>query len=478
MTNTACRDVRRAASRRDLLRTAAGGFGATAFAGLSADLAAAESAAGPVAAGSVTHHAARAKRVIFLFMHGGPSQVDTFEPKPRLQREDGGELPFETAARINAKKRLLASPWTFERYGESGLPVSELFPHVAERADDLCLLHGMHSTGQSHGQAVCMLHTGSDNLPRPSVGAWVSYGLGTENRDLPAFVSLAPPGSHGGPRNYGSAFLPAEHQATTIGRSGRLGAGTVAHLAPPAALSADRRSAQLTLLADLNAGYANRVADAAGSTDAAVEGAIRGYELAHRMAGVAPDVLDLSKETKETRALYGVGEKPTDGYARECLLARRLCEAGVRYIQVSTGNKWDAHGNLKQGHESIAAAVDKPIAALLTDLKRRGLLDDTLVVWGGEFGRTPVAQGKNGRDHNPQGFTMWLAGGGVRGGFRHGATDEYGYYAERGRVHMHDLHATILHLLGVDHERLTFRHAGRDFRLTDVAGRVVTEAFA
>ena len=474
----ACGAVAPAATRRDLLRTAAGGFGAMAFAGMTADAALAAAAAGPVAPGSRTHHAPRAKRVIFLFMHGGPSQVDTFEPKPRLQAGDGGELPFETAKNLNAKKTLLASPWKFDRYGDGGLPVSELFPRLAGRADDLCMLHGMHSTGQSHGQAVCMLHTGSDSLPRPSVGAWVSYGLGGENRDLPAFISLAPPGSHGGPRNYGSAFLPARHQATTIGRSGRLGAGTVDHLAPPAGLSADRRSARLTLLADLNAGYAGRVAAASGAGDAAIEGAIRGYELAHRMAGVAPDVLDLSRETKETFALYGVGEKPTDGYARECLLARRLCEAGVRYVQVSTGNKWDQHGNLKSGHESVAAAVDQPIAGLLTDLKRRGLLDDTLVVWGGEFGRTPVAQGTNGRDHNPQGFTMWLAGGGVRGGFRHGATDEYGYYAERGRVHMHDLHATILHLLGVDHERLTHRHAGRDFRLTDVAGRVVREVIA
>ncbi len=353
-----------------------------------------------------------------------------------------------------------------------------MFPHVGQHVDDLAFLHGMHSRGQSHGQAVCMLHTGSDNLPRPSVGAWVSYGLGTENRDLPSFISLAPPGGHGGPRNYGPAFLPAEHQATAIGRSGRLGAGTVKHLARPKALSADRRAAQLDLLADFNADYSGRIAEAAGAADAAVEGAVRGFELAHRMAGVAPEALDLSQETKETQALYGVGEKPTDEFGRKCLLARRLCEAGVRYVQVSTGYAWDQHGGLKKGHAANAAKVDRPIAGLLTDLKRRGLLEDTLVVWGGEFGRTSTAQGKDGRDHNPGGFTVWMAGGGAKGGHSHGATDDYGAYAVTGRTHMHDLHATMLHLLGLDHERLTYRHAGRDFRLTDVHGRVVHEVIA
>ena len=473
----ACHDFAAAGSRRQMLRAAAGGFGAMALGGLLTDAAAAEAAAGPVAPGARTHHRPRAKRVIFLFMHGGPGQMDTFDPKPRLTRDDGTNLGRDVIefGSDGSSDRLLASPWKFRRYGESGQPVSELFPETAKCVDDLCFLRGMHSRGQSHGQAVCMLHTGSDNLPRPSVGAWVSYGLGGENRDLPAFVSLAPPGGHGGPRNYGPAFLPAEHQATAIGRGGRLGAGAVRHLAPPEELAGDRRAAQLGLLADLNADYSSRVAEAAGETDAAVEGAIRGYELAHRMAGVAPEVLDLSRETKETHALYGVGEQPTDGFARECLLARRLCEAGVRYVQVSTGYDWDQHGGLKTGHARNAAKTDRPVAALLTDLKRRGLLEDTLVLWGGEFGRTPTAQGKDGRDHNPGGFTMWLAGGGVRAGFSHGSTDEYGADAIDGRVHMHDLHATMLHLLGLDHERLTYRHAGRDFRLTDVAGRVVAE---
>ncbi|NNJ24082.1 DUF1501 domain-containing protein [Alienimonas chondri] len=476
----ACHDFAPATTRRAALQTLGAGFGSLALGGMCADLTAAEAAAGPVTPGSLTHHAARAKRVIFLFMHGGPAQMDTFEQKPLLTRDDGKSLPDRPGAlKFNdASSKLLASPWKFKRYGQCGKAVSDLFPHVAEHVDDIAFLHGMHSRGQSHGQAVCMLHTGSDNLPRPSVGAWVSYGLGTENRDLPSFISLAPPGGHGGPRNYGPAFLPAEHQATAIGRGGRLGAGTVKHLARPEALSEDRRAAQLGLLADLNADYSDCIAEAAGQPDAAVEGAVRGFELAHRMAGVAPDVLDLSQETKETHALYGVGEKPTDGFGRECLLARRLCEAGVRYVQVSTGYDWDQHGGLKKGHEANAGKVDRPIAGLLTDLKRRGLLEDTLVVWGGEFGRTATAQGKDGRDHNPSGFTMWMAGGGAKGGHSHGATDEYGAYAVEGRTHMHDLHATMLHLLGLNHERLTYRHAGRDFRLTDVAGRVVNEVIA
>ncbi|QDT17768.1 DUF1501 domain-containing protein [Alienimonas californiensis] len=476
----ACHDFAPARTRRDALRTLGAGFGSLALGGMCADLSAAEAVAGPIAAGSRTHHPAKAKRVIFLFMHGGPAQMDTFEEKPRLSKDDGKKLPPRPGAlKFNdASSTLLGSPWKFRKYGQCGKAVSELFPHVAQHVDEIAFLHGMHSRGQSHGQAVCMLHTGSDNLPRPSVGSWVSYGLGTENRDLPSFISLAPPSNHGGPRNYGPAFLPAEHQATAIGRAGNLGSGSVQHLAPPKSLSEQRRADQLELLADLNADYSGRIEAVAGAEDPAVEGAIRGFELAHRMAGVAPEALDLSRETKETQALYGVGEKPTDGFAKQCLLARRLCEAGVRYVQVSTGYSWDQHGNLKKGHADNAAKVDQPIAALLADLKRRGLLEDTLVVWGGEFGRTATAQGKDGRDHNPSGFTMWMAGGGAKGGVCHGSTDEFGAYAETGRTHMHDLHATMLHLLGLDHERLTYRHAGRDFRLTDVAGRVVREVIA
>ena len=467
----ACHDFTAPLSRRDALRTAAGGFGAVALAGLTTELAAAEADPFGVAR---PHHAARAKRVIFLFMHGGPSQVDTFDPKPRLARDDGKPLPFDAAPNTEAandgKATLLASPWRFTRHGASGLPVSSLLPETAKHADELCVLRGMHSRGQSHGQAVCMLHTGSDNLPRPSVGAWVSYGLGGENRDLPSFVSLAPPPGHGGPRNYGTAFLPAQHQATAIGRGGKLGSGTIDFLEPVG--PAPHTESRLELLAELNAAHAARTADPR------VEGVIRAHELAFRMRGVAPRVLDLSDEPDHVHREYGTDLKETAEFGRQCLLARRLCEAGVRYVQVSTGYVWDQHGKLREGHEKNARATDRPTAALLTDLKRRGLLDDTLVIWGGEFGRTPVVQGKDGRDHNPQGFTMWLAGGGVRGGTTHGETDEYGYYAVADRTHMHDLHATTLHLLGLDHERLTYRHAGRDFRLTDVAGRVVTEILA
>ncbi len=418
------------------------------------------------------HFAPRAKRVIFLFMHGGPSQVDTFDYKPLLQRDDGKELPFEKAANIDAKPTLLASPWKFARRGESGLWVSELLPETARHIDELCVLRSMHSKGQSHGQAVCMLHTGSDSLPRPSVGAWISYGLGAENRDLPAFVSISPSSSHGGPRNYGSAFLPANHQATTVGRNGQLGNAAIAYL-DRLEISSESQRRQLDLIQAMNRNHAGRA-----GADANIDGAIQAFELAYRMQRVAPDVMDISRESAETQSLYGIGKKETDNFGRQCLLARRLAEAGVRYIQVCTGNVWDQHGDLKKGHEKNCLATDKPIAGLLGDLKRRGLLDDTLVVWGGEFGRTPIVQGKDGRDHNPQGFTMWMAGGGVKGGIAYGNTDDYGYYAVENRVHMHDLHATILHLLGIDHERLTYRYAGRDFRLTDVHGRVISEVLA
>jgi hypothetical protein len=365
----------------------------------------------------------------------------------------------------------MKSPWKFARHGESGLWMSELLPHTAKRVDDLCVIRSLHSRGQSHGQAVCMLHTGSDNFVRPSVGAWVSYGLGTENQRLPAFVSISPPSGHGGPRNYGAAFLPAAHQATTIGRSGRLGDARIENLSGSADLDEQRR--QLDLIQSLNRDHL----EAAG-VDSQIEGAISSFELAFRMQQTAPEVLDLAREPEHIQKQYGVGAKETDNFGRQCLLARRLAEAGVRYIPVSTGNVWDQHSNLKSGHERNALATDRPIAALLADLKQRGMLDETLVVWGGEFGRTPIVQGANGRDHNPQGFTMWMAGGGVKGGFAHGNTDEYGYYAVENRVAMHDLHATILHLLGLDHEKLTYRHAGRDFRLTDVYGNVVREVIA
>ncbi len=366
----------------------------------------------------------------------------------------------------------MKSPWRFQRHGDSGLYVSELFPNVARLADELCVIRSMHSRGQSHGQAVSMIHTGSDNLPRPSLGAWVSYGLGSINRDLPSFVSIGAPTAHGGARNYASAFLPAAHQATALGSAGRLGKASFAHLRP-ADLPADQQRRQLELLQAMN-----RDPLASSGGDPQVEGVIESFELAFRMQSVAPQVLDLENEPQHIKNLYGVGNKETDNFARQCLLARRLAEAGVRFIQVSTGNVWDQHGDLKNGHERNARATDQPVAALLIDLKQRGLLDDTVVLWSGEFGRTPIVQGNNGRDHNPQGFTAWMAGAGLRKGLAYGETDDYGYYAVQDKVHMHDLHATLLHLLGLDHERLTYRHAGRDFRLTDVYGHVVHDLLA
>lgn len=451
-------------SRRKMLRLSALGLGGLSLAGLP-NLTAA-SAGDPLAPIS-PHHAPRAKRVIFLFMHGGPSHVDTFDFKPKLQQDNGKPLPFAPAMNISAVPKLLKSPWKFARHGECGQWVSELLPKIADHVDDMCVVRSMYSRGQSHGQAVCMLHTGTDNFVRPSVGAWVSYGLGTENRDLPSFVSISPASGHGGPRNYGTAFLPAMHQATTIGRSGKLGKASIEHLGNNRRSDKQQRR-QLEMLQAINRDYLQRVRE-----DEQVSGAIQGVDLAFRMQTAAPKVLDLSNEPKHVQAMYGVGQKETDNFARQCLLARRLSESGVRYVEVSTGNVWDQHSNLLNGHEKNSRATDQPVSALLADLKQRGLLEETLVVWGGEFGRTPIVQGNNGRDHNPQGFTVWLAGGGVKGGVAYGDTDEYGYYAVENRVPMHDLHATMLHLLGLDHTRLTYRYAGRDFRLTDVYGDVV-----
>lgn len=453
-------------NRRSVLKSAGCGFGYLAFAGMCGEASAASGPELPAA-----HFRPRAKRVIFLFMHGGPSHVDLFDYKPKLQAESGKKLPFAPAQNISATPTLMGSPWKFARHGESGLWVSELLPHLAEHADELCVVRSVHSQGQSHGQAVSMLHTGSDNLARPSVGAWISYGLGTDNHDLPAFISISPPSGHGGPRNYGSAFLPAAHQATTIGRAGNLGSPQIRNLR--SSMASDEQRRQLDLLQAMNRDHLARV-----GRDDQIEGAIESFELAFRMQRQAPQVMDMSAESIETKKLYGIGTRATDNFGKQCLLARRLAEAGVRYIQVSTGNVWDQHGDLKNGHEKNCRAVDRPISGLLTDLKSRGLLEDTLVVWGGEFGRTPIVQGTNGRDHNPQGFCMWMAGGGVKGGCSYGETDDYGYYAVRQRVHMHDVHATILHLMGIDHERLTYRYAGRDFRLTDVYGRVVRDIIA
>ena len=459
-------------SRRRMLQNSGCSFASLALAGLCADEAAA--ARNPLAA-KPAHFTPHAKRVIFLFMHGGPSQVDTFDYKPRLEKDDGSDLPFAPTAGLDAKtKRLMKSPWKFKQYGESGMHVSELFPHVAGHVDEMSFIHSMHTNGVSHGQAVSMLHTGSDSQVRPSVGAWASYGLGTENSDLPAYVSITPPRGHGGPRNYGSAFLPAAHQATALGHSQmKVADAQIAHLTAQG-VSRKQQREQLDLLRAMNRKHL-----AAAGKDEQIEGVIESFELAFRMQAEVPKVTDLSQESQATQSLYGIDEKPTENFGRACLLARRFAESGVRYVQVSfRQNGWDQHSNLLSGHTNNSLAVDKPIAGLLSDLRARGLLEDTLVWWGGEFGRTPIVQGKNGRDHNPQGFTQWLAGGGVKEGFRYGATDEFGYKAAIDKVHMHDLHATVLNLLGLNHEQLTYRYGGREFRLTDVYGRVVEELMA
>jgi hypothetical protein len=460
-------------TRRHWLETTACGFGALAFQAFAQQIA---SAADSPDSLPVYHHAPRAKRVIFLFMHGGVSHVDSFDPKPMLTRFHGKELPFKGLDHLDValkdkagNGRLLDTTWKFQQHGESGLWISDLWPHLAKHADELCFIKSMHTRGTSHGQAVGMVHTGNDNLLRPSVGAWVSYGLGTENRNLPAFVSVTPPAGHGGARNYGSSFLPAHHQATTLGHSGSKTAdATIEYLQNTDSQSADQQR-QLEMLNRINKKHFSR------TRDSQVDGVIRSYEMAARMQGIAPDLIDISNESKSTRALYGMDRKETTDFGHRCLLARRFCEAGVRYIQVSTPYIWDQHGGLVKGHTKNALAVDKPISGLLDDLKQRGLLEDTLIVWGTEFGRTPVVQGKDGRDHNPAGFTVWLSGAGVKSGYSHGSTDEFGYFAQDNKVHMHDLHATILHILGINHEKLTYRYAGRDFRLTDVYGEVVKE---
>ena len=456
-------------TRRSMLKSAAAGFGYMAMAGLAAG-----ETPNPLAP-RPGHHAARAKRIIFVFMHGGPSQIDTFDYKPRLAKDDGKDLPFAPVKGVeaNTSRKIMASPWKFAKHGESGAWVSELFPEVAKHVDDLCILNGMHTEGQSHGQAVLQLHTGAQALTRPSVGAWVAYGLGTENQSLPGFVTISPTRSHGGVQNFGNAFLPTAYQGTAIGSANTPISGAQIRNIANNRLTVGEQRQHLDFLQELNRGHNERIGG-----DDRIEGVIESFELAFRMQAAVPQLTDLRGESKATLGLYGIDEKPTDDFGRQCLLARRFAEAGVRYIQVSHSFKWDQHGSLKTGHERNAKEVDKPIAGLLKDLKDRGLLKDTLVLWGGEFGRTPMAQGKDGRDHNPQGFTMWLAGGGVRSGMTFGATDEYGYHAVTDKVHMHDLHATILHLMGLDHEKLTYRHAGRDFRLTDVYGRVVKEIMA
>jgi len=460
-----------------MLSRSACGFGSLALAGMWGNGALA--AANPLQA-RPGHLPAKAKRVIFLWMQGGPSQVDTFDYKPELQRRSGEKVKlYNPRSSQHEDVTLYGSPWEFKRYGERGHHVSSLFPNIGRHVDDLCFLQGMHTEGVAHGPATLFMHTGATNLIRPSMGSWITYGLGTENDSLPGFVTINAPATKGGPRNYGPAFLPADFQGTPIGRVGLPAAkATIEHLSN-ARLSKVQQRRQFDLLKKLNRAQI----DGRNATgDKQLEAVIHSSELAFRMQAAAPELINIEGESKATKDLYGIGDATTDDFGRQCLMARKLAESGVRYIQVSYSDHgsnpmWDQHNKLEK-HEGHAAATDKPVAGLLADLKARGLLEDTLVWWGGEFGRTPFSQGKDGRDHNPRGFTTWLAGAGVKAGYCHGMTDEIGNESVDGKVHMHDLHATILHLLGLDHERLTYRYAGRDFRLTDVAGRVVDEVIA
>ncbi len=451
-------------SRRQVLKSAGTGFGYLALAGLlghesagAAD-ASRQAAPGPLAP-KPPHFPARAKRIIFLFMQGATSQMDTWEYKPQLQKDDGKVGP--------GGGTLVGSKFKWARHGKTGTWVSELYPNVAKHVDKLCFLRGLHTDTPAHPEAVMQLHTGTAivSLTRPSMGSWLTYGLGSENQDLPGYITINPPPQFGGAANFGSAFLPAHYQGTRIND-----AGFLPNLKPRSPASLQRR--QIDLIQSMNRDFAA----APGAPDS-LDGVIESYELAYRMQGKVPELLDIAREPQKVRDAYGVKPGPAGSFARQCLMARRLSEAGVRFVEVCQQG-WDQHNDLHNGLIRNSAATDQPTAALLADLEQRGLLDETLVLFGSEFGRLPTAQGADGRDHNITGYPMWLAGAGVKKGISFGATDEYGLHAVEGRMHTTDLHATVLALMGLDHERLTYRYAGRDFRLTDVAGNVAREIFA
>jgi hypothetical protein len=453
-----CSNIDHPTSRREFLQSAGCGFGALALASLEGNGA------------SPPHHTTKAKNVIFLFMEGGPSHLDTFDRKPLLNQLAGQSLPdsFKTplTAAGEGRSPLLESPRTWRQHGQGGLWVSDWFPQMAQHADDLAVIHSCASSGINHAGGVCSMNTGSVFGGRPSLGAWASYGLGTENRDLPAFVVIKDSGSTvvNGVRNWGSGFMPAVYQGTEFKSSGT----PVKFLANPKGVDRERQRDKLDLLAALNGDF-----NAGRESNTELEARIRSYELAYQMQVEAPGAVDLSRETEATRQLYGLDEKRTASFGRNCLLARRLVESGVRFVQLysGAGSKWDSHTDIEIKHPALCRAVDQPIAGLLADLKSRGLLDETLVIWGGEFGRTPMSEKGDGRDHNPTGFTMWMAGGGVQGGRTYGATDDLGLYAVKDRLHVHDLHATILHLLGIDHTRLVYQHKGRPERVDQNEGR-------
>lgn len=462
-------------TRRELLCGSANGFGMLALAGLMADdLGAAPAAA--MQSRPQPHFTPSARNVIFCFMDGGVSHVDSFDPKPKLDEVDGQAFNESKNPTAVGKRQWLKSPWKFERYGQCGMPVSELFPHIATCADDLAVIRSMKADLPLHSTGVLRLHTGINNAGRPSLGSWVDYGLGSENRNLPGFVVLSfgvvP---CGGLETFSSGFLPASHQPTLFQAD-----GTPIDNIKPADKDARVQQLKLSLLRTQDGAFSQSL-----GVDDGVESAIRNYEMAYRMQSLVPDVLDLSRETADMQKLYGIdSDVPSKRlYGIQCLRARRLVESGVRFVEITcppgaSNGTWDQHGKLKAGHEKNALDTDQAVAGLIKDLKARGLLDETLVIWAGEFGRTPHSAGRDGRDHHPQGFTVWMAGGGIKGGTIHGATDELGMDAVENVCQFHDLHATILHLMGLDHERLTYRYSGRDFRLTDVHGEVIDAILA
>ncbi|VTS03409.1 DUF1501 domain-containing protein [Tuwongella immobilis] len=456
-------------NRRQFLTRSANGFGLLALTALLADDQSVVAADRDPLSVKPTHFPAKAKSVIFLFMDGGPSQVDTFDPKPRLTRDHGKAFTGKIEpTQFNNIGKIYGSPWKFRKYGESGIPISDLFPNIATCADDLAVIRSMVSNFSEHTNANYFIHTGHGQQGRPSMGAWTTYGLGSESKNFPGFIvigsGMIPPG---GMDCFNNGFLPASYQGSLF-KNGPLPVADLRPANQSAAASEQKRK----LLRRLDQSILSQL----GNPDP-LESAVQNYELAFRMQTAVPELMDIKSESQKTQELYGLDESRTSLFGRQCLIARRLVERGVRFIELLCPNlgfdRWDQHNQLKAGHEANAAAVDKPIAGLLKDLKSRGLLDSTLVVWAGEFGRTPMAQGSDGRDHNPFGFSIWMAGGGIQGGTIHGETDEFGYHAIANKVEIHDLHATMLHLLGLDHTKTTYRFGGRDMRLTDVFGEVV-----
>ncbi len=471
--------VEKPVSRRAWLRAAGMGFGSI---GLSAMLAqenlmAAIAPDNPLSPRK-PHFEPKAKRVIFLFMHGGPSSVDSFDPKPRLISDHGKPLPIKRPlAFADSPIGPLMKPfWDFKPGGKSGVPVSDLWPHVRECVDDMTVVRSMVGEGVDHGAALLQTFTGSSTFVRPSMGSWAVYGLGTENQNLPGFITIKPALSHGGAKNWSSAFLPGAYQGTAIGNSGLkiedIQKEPIEYLLSKTH-SRDEQKFELEMLQNINRRHKEL-----HTQDPQLETRIQAFEMAFKMQSEAPEAFEVDKESDATKKLYGLDNPVTADFGWQCLLARRLAERNVRYIQCTHSYKWDQHSNLYNDHTKNAHEVDKPIAGLLKDLKARGLLKDTLVIWAGEFGRTPVSESGDGRDHNPYGYSIWMAGGGVKQGFVYGATDEIGYHAVEDRMHIHDFHATVLHLLGLDHEQLTYKYSGRDFRLTDVAGVVAKKIIA